>query len=386
MKYNFDKVINRKNTNCYKWDTTKDGVIPMWVADMDFEVAQPILNSIIKRTNHGVFGYTVVDDGYFDAEINWWKKRFNCEIKKEWIEPTTGVIPSLASIIQTFCQKNDKVLIQTPVYHYFAISIKNSGCEVLENELIYENDKYSVDLKDFEIKIKTHNPKLFILCNPHNQVGKVFSKDELKAMGEICQKYNVLVVSDEIHRDLVYKGFFHTPYISLGEDFLQNSITCTSATKTFNLAGLKASNIVVANKDLRVKLDKTLNKNEIKSLNVFGIEATKTAYQECEDWLDELLVYLEKNRDFVDNFLKENLPNLKLIEAEATYLLWIDISSLKIKSKDFTKKLEDFGNVRVISGITFGKNGDNFIRVNIACRKDILKEALLCIKKTIENF
>ena len=383
MNYNFDKEINRKDTNCYKWDTTKDGVIPMWVADMDFEVAPKIVDDIIKKASHAVFGYTVIDDDYFNAEINWWKRRFNCEIKKEWIEPTTGVIPSLASIIQTFCQKDDKVLIQTPVYHYFAISIKNSGCEVLENELIYENGKYSVDLEDFENKIKTHNPKLFILCNPHNPVGKVFSKDELKAMGEICQKHNVLVVSDEIHRDLVYKGYFHTPYISLGEEFLQNSITCTSATKTFNLAGLKASNIVVANKDLRVKLDKTLQKNEIKSLNVFGIEATKTAYEECESWLDELLVYLEKNRDFLEDFIAKNIPNLKVVKAEATYLLWIDISHLGLNSKEFTKKLEEIGNVRVISGSTFGENGDDFIRVNIATSFEILKEALNGLKNTV---
>ncbi|WP_141046917.1 MalY/PatB family protein [Aliarcobacter cryaerophilus] len=386
MKYNFDKVVNRKNTDCYKWDTTKDGVIPMWVADMDFEVAKPIVDSIIKRAKHPVFGYTMVPNEYFEAEISWWKKRFNYEIKKEHIIPTAGVIPSLSAIIQTFCKKDDKILIQTPVYHYFNIVIENNNCKTVTNSLIYENDKYEVDFIDFEEKLKNDRPKLFILSNPHNPVGKVFSKDELQKLGELCLKYGVLVISDEIHRDLVFKDYIFTPFASICEEFLQNSISCTSATKTFNLAGLKASNIVVANKDLRVKLDKTLSKNEMKGVNIFGIYSLISAYEECEDWLFELLIYLEKNKNFLEDFIIKNIPNLKVVKAEATYLLWIDISSLGLNSKEFTKKLEELGNVRVISGVTFGENGDNFIRVNIATPLEILKEALLSIKKTIESF
>ena len=386
MKYNFDKVINRKNTDCYKWDTTKDGVIPMWVADMDFEVAKPIVDSIIRRANHPVFGYTMVPNEYFEAEINWWKKRFNYEIKKEHIIPTAGVIPSLSAIIQTFCQKDDKILIQSPVYHYFNIVIQNNDCKVITNNLIYKDAKYEIDFVDFEEKLKNDRPKLFILSNPHNPVGKIFSKNELKKMGELCLKYGVLVISDEIHRDLVFKDYIFTPFASICEEFLQNSITCTSATKTFNLAGLKASNIVAANKDLRVKLDKTLSKNEMKGVNVFGIYSLISAYEECEDWLFELLIYLEKNKNFLEDFMAKNIPNLKVVKAEATYLLWIDISSLNMDSKTFTKKLEEIGNIRVISGATFGENGDNFIRVNIATPLEILKEALLSIKKTIESF
>lgn len=386
MKYNFDKVVNRKNTDCYKWDTTKDGVIPMWVADMDFEVAKPIVDSIIKRAKHPVFGYTMVPNEYFEAEISWWKKRFNYEIKKEHIIPTAGVIPSLSAIIQTFCKKDDKILIQTPVYHYFNIVIENNNCKTVTNSLIYENDKYEVDFIDFEEKLKNDRPKLFILSNPHNPVGKVFSKDELQKLGELCLKYGVLVISDEIHRDLVFKDYIFTPFASICEEFLQNSISCTSATKTFNLAGLKASNIVVANKDLRVKLDKTLSKNEMKGVNIFGIYSLISAYEECEDWLFELLIYLEKNKNFLEDFIIKNIPNLKVVKAEATYLLWIDISSLGLNSKEFTKKLEELGNVRVISGVTFGENGDNFIRVNIATPLEILKEALFSIKKTIESF
>ena len=328
----------------------------------------------------------MVPNEYFEAEINWWKKRFNYEIKKEHIIPTSGVIPSLSAIIQTFCQKDDKILIQSPVYHYFNIVIQNNDCKVITNNLIYKDAKYEIDFVDFEEKLKNDRPKLFILSNPHNPVGKVFSKDELQKMGELCLKYGVLVISDEIHRDLVFKDYIFTPFVSINKDFEQNSITCTSASKTFNIASLKASNIVVANKKLRTFLDKTLSKNEMKGVNVFGIYSLISAYEECEDWLFELLIYLEKNKNFLEDFMAKNIPNLKVVKAEATYLLWIDISSLNMDSKTFTKKLEEIGNIRVISGATFGENGDNFIRVNIATPLEILKEALLSIKKTIESF
>lgn len=385
MNYNFDKIIDRKNTDCYKWDTTKDGVIPMWVADMDFEVAPLIIENLKQKLEHGVFGYTIIPETYFEAEINWWKKRFNFDIKKEYIIPTTGVIPSLSAIIQTFCQKNDKILIQTPVYHYFNISIQNNDCIVVTNSLLYEDDEYKVDFIDFEQKLIDEKPKLFILSNPHNPVGKVFSKDELKRMGELCIKHNVLVVSDEIHRDLIFKDYKFTPFSSINKEFLENSITCTSASKTFNIAGLKSANIIIANKELKATLDKTLSKNETKSINIFGIYSLISAYKFCEDWLEELLVYLEKNRDFLEDFLAKKIPNLKVVKAQATYLLWIDISSLNIDSKTFTKKLEDLGKVRVISGVTFGEDGDNFIRVNIATPLEILKEALEGIKRVVES-
>ncbi|OCL90073.1 MalY/PatB family protein [Aliarcobacter thereius] len=385
MNYNFDKICERKNTDSSKWDTTKDGVIPMWVADMDFEVAPKIVESIIKKANHKIFGYTIISDKYYEAEISWSKKRFNFDLQKEWIEATTGVIPSLSTILQTFCKKGDKVLIQSPVYHYFNIAIKRNELEILTNNLVYKNSNYEINFEDFENKLKNEKPKLFILCNPHNPVGRVWRKDELIKMGELCLKYNVLVISDEIHRDLVFKDYSFIPFASICEDFLQNSITCTSATKTFNLAGLKASNIIVANQDLRVKLNENLVKNEIKSLNIFGIESTISAYEYCEDWLEELLIYLEKNRDFLENFIAKNIPNIKVIKAEATYLMWLDISNFGLDSTTFTKKLEEIGKVRVISGSTFGENGDNFIRVNIACPKKILEQALNALKFTIEN-
>ncbi|WP_198305318.1 MalY/PatB family protein [Arcobacter vandammei] len=383
MQYNFDEITNRIGTNSSKWDTTKASVLPMWVADMDFKVAPNIIENIMQTANHGIFGYTVIPNEYFEAEINWSKRRFNFDINKEWIEPTNGVIPSLSSIVQTFCEKGDKVLIQSPVYHYFDIAIKQNDIEIVRNHLIYENGIYSIDFADFEEKVKDEKVKLFILCNPHNPVGRAWSKEELEKMGKLCLKHNVLVISDEIHRDLILNGFSHTAFGSISEDFLQNSITLTSATKSFNIAGLKASNIIVANQNLRVKLNKVLGRNEIKKLNIFGINSTITAYNSCEDWLDELISYLESNKKLVEDFIKNELKELKVVNLEATYLMWIDISSLNISSAEFTKILEDFAKLRVISGITFGKDGDNFIRVNIATPKELLKDALKRLKSGV---
>lgn len=376
MKYNFDEIINRKNTNSSKWDTTKDGVLPMWVADMDFKVATPIIESIIKRASHGVFGYTMTPDSFYNAEINWWEKRHNFEIKKEWIEDTVGVIPSLSACVQAFCEKGDKVLIQSPVYNYFNSSIVNNGCEIITNELIYKDNTYTIDFADFEEKLKDEKLKLFILCNPHNPVGRVWSKDELKKMGELCLKHNVIIVSDEIHRDIVYSDFKYTPLISVDKRFEENFITCTAPSKTFNLAGLKTSNIIVANKGYKAKINRSLNINETIEPNVFGIEALISAYESSGDWLDELLIYLEKNRDFAIEFINQYIPELKVIKPEATYLLWIDCSKLHISSEELVDKVKEIGKLRIASGVTYGKNSDNFIRINIACATEVLKDGL----------
>jgi len=384
MKYDFDKTINRKNTNSSKWDTTKDGVLPMWVADMDFEAAPQITKAIIDRAKHEVFGYAVIPEEFYNAEINWWKKRYAFGIKKEWIVPTIGVVPTLSTIIQTFCKKDDKVLVQYPVYQVFDMAIQRNGMQIVSNDLIYENNTYKIDFKDFEDKVKDEKVKLFILCNPHNPVGRVWNKDELKLMGELCIKHNVLVLSDEIHRDLVYKNYKYTPFASINKEFLQNSITCTAPSKTFNIAGLKASNTIVANKDYKQKVETILNQNFTNSINIFGIEALITAYEFCENWLDELLVYLEKNKDYLISYINKNIPELKVIEPEATYLLWINTSKLNINSTNLAKKLEDLGKLRIISGITYGKNGDNFFRINIACSFETLKDGLNRLKKGIE--
>ncbi|PUE65104.1 MalY/PatB family protein [Arcobacter caeni] len=385
MNYNFNKIINRLHTNSSKWDTTENGVLPMWVADMDFKAATPIIDSILFRALHGVFGYTMIPKEYYDAEIYWWKKRHNIKIKKEWIEPTVGVIPSLSASVQAFCNKGDKVLIQSPVYNYFNSSITNNKCELISNNLIYEKEKYHIDFVDFEEKVKDEKVKLFILCNPHNPVGRVWSKEELTEMGELCLKYNVIVISDEIHRDLVFSDSKYTPMASINDRFLQNTITCTSPSKTFNLAGLKTSNIIVANQEYKGKINRSLNINESIEPNVFGIEALISAYMRSEDWLDELLIYLENNRDYLMEYIGQNIPELKVIKSEATYLMWIDCSALKIESEALVEQIRQIGKLRIASGTTYGENAKEFIRINIACPMDTLKDGLNRLYNSIDT-
>jgi cysteine-S-conjugate beta-lyase len=385
MNHNFNEIINRLHTNSSKWDTTENDVLPMWIADMDFKTATPIIDSILSRALHGVFGYTMIPKEYYDAEIYWWKKRHNSKIKEEWIEPTVGVIPSLSASVQAFCNKGDKVLIQSPVYNYFNSSITNNKCEVISNNLIYEKEKYHIDFVDFEEKVKDEKVKLFILCNPHNPVGRVWSKEELIEMGELCLKYNVIVISDEIHRDLVYSDSKYTPMAFINDRFLQNTITCTSPSKTFNLAGLKTSNIIVANQEYKAKINRSLNINESIEPNVFGIEALISAYMGSENWLDELLIYLEKNRNYLMEYIGQNIPELKVIKAEATYLMWIDCSALKIGSEALVERIRQIGKLRISSGTTYGENAKEFIRINIACPMDTLKDGLNRLHSSIDT-
>lgn len=384
LKYNFDEVVNRKNTNSVKWDSQRDhDVLPMWIADMDFKVADPIIKALEKRVLHGVFGYADIPDAYYEAEVKWWKRRHNFKIKKEWIEVTTGVIPSLSAAVQAFTEPGDKVLIQSPVYNYFNTSITNNKCDIVINELKYNNGHYEIDFDDFQKKASDTKVKIFILCNPHNPIGIAWSKQELEQLGEICLKYNVIVLVDEIHRDLVYKGNKHTPFASINEKFLMNSITCTAPSKTFNIAGLKASNIIVANEEYRKKVDRSLNINETIEPNIFGIEGLIAAYNESEDWLNQLLEYLEENLEFLISFINKKIPKLKVVKPEATYLVWIDCKGLGITSREFSEKLLLEGKLRISDGSVYGKNGEGFIRINIACSKTLLKEGLERLKKVV---
>ena len=385
MKYDFDTIINRKNTNSVKWDTSQEkDIIPMWIADMDFKTADPVIKALEKRVQHGIFGYAAIPDAYYEAEVNWWAKRHNFKIKKEWIEAATGVIPSLSAVVQAFTEIGDKVLIQSPVYNYFNSSITNNKCDVVLNELKYNGEFYEIDFDDFEEKASDPKMKIFILCNPHNPVGRVWSKYELERLGEICFKYNVLVLVDEIHRDLVYKENKHIPFASISESFLMNSITCTAPSKTFNIAGLKTSNIIVANEEYRKKVNKSLNINETIEPNVFGIEALIAAYNEGEEWLNQLLEYLEGNRDYLISFINKRIPKLKVVKPEATYLIWIDCRSLDMSSKELSKKILEEGNLRISDGHTYGETGEGFIRMNIACPRVLLAEGLERLEKVMK--
>ncbi|WP_438497055.1 MalY/PatB family protein [Paenibacillus sp. IHBB 3054] len=386
MKYDFDQIINRKHTNSAKWDTENGfDTLPMWIADMDFTTAEPIIKALEERARHGIFGYASIPDAYYEAEVHWWERRHHFTIHKEWIEVSTYVIPSLSAIVQAFTEAGDQVLIQSPVYNYFNTSITNNGCHVVVNELKHNGDIYEIDFDDFEQKASHEKVKLFILCNPHNPVGRVWSRAELLRLAEICLRHNVVVVSDEIHRDLVYTDNHFIPFASTGEEFLMNSITCTAPSKTFNLAGLKTSNIISANEEFRKKVNRSLNINEAIEPNVFGIEALIAAYNNGEEWLDQLLVYLARNRDYIMSFIKERLPDLRALLPEATYLIWIDCRSLGIPSTELSKKLLEEGQLRINEGLIYGDTGEGFIRINIACPRVLLHKGLERLEQILKS-
>lgn len=376
MKYNFDEVIDRKGTNSVKWDGQSEEVIPMWIADMDFRVAPPITAALNQRLSHGIFGYASVPEAYFAAEVNWWQNRHGTQIRKEWIEVTTGIIPALSAVVQAFCSPGDKVMIQNPVYNYFISSITNNGCEAVVNQLAYDGDVYTIDFTDFEKKAADERVKMFILCNPHNPVGRVWTEDELIRMGEICLEHDVLVLVDEAHRDLVYAPNIHIPFMGINERFKANAITCTSPGKTFNLAGLKIANIITANEAFRLKVNRSINVNEVIEPNIFGIDATIAAYEEGESWVDQMLAYLKDNASYVRHFLDEHLPHVKMTDLEGTYLVWLDCHQIDKTSDTIAEELWHIDKVRVNSGSVYGQGGQGFIRINIACPRALLEEGL----------
>ncbi|SFD65143.1 cystathione beta-lyase [Paenibacillus catalpae] len=383
MKYDFDEVVNRRNTNSTKWDTSQEheDIIPMWVADMDFKAADPIIRAMEKKLAHGIFGYAHISDAYYEAEINWWRNRHHCEIEKEWIAFTPGVIPALSAAIQAFTVAGDKVLIQTPVYNAFSIVVTNNGREIVENELINDGASYEIDFEDFEAKASDERVKLFILCNPHNPVGKVWRKEELERLSDICLRHNVLVLADEIHRDLVFDGQPYVPFVSVDR---MNAITCTSPSKTFNLAGLKMANVIVPDKEHKEKLIHALHVNGLHDPNVFGIEAVIAAYNEGEEWLDQLLVYLKSNRDYFLSFVQDKLPELKVITPESTYLMWLDCSSVGIGSEELSRRLLEEAGLRINEGSIYGKSGDGFIRINIGCTRAVLTDGLERLEQVVK--
>ena len=382
MKYNFDETVQRRGSNSYKWDTAKEeGILPMWVADMDFRTAPPIIDALARRVQHGIFGYTKVPQMYYDATISWFGRRHNFSIDKDWILFTSGVVPALSAIIKALTKSGDKVLVQTPVYNCFFSSIRNDECEMVANELIYKDGTYVIDFDDLDKKASDPKVKLMLLCNPHNPVGRVWTKDELTRIGEICLRNDVIVVSDEIHCDLVYDGYTHIPFASISEELLQNSVTCIAPTKTFNLAGIQVANIVVADEEIRKKIDKALNVNEVCEINAFAIEALIAAYNEGEEWLEELKPYLYENYVLLTSFFKEHLPHLSVIKLEATYLVWVDCSALGLTSEEIADQLLLKEKLWINEGAMYGKSGENFIRINIATQRETLIDGLQRIKK-----
>lgn len=386
MKYHFDDIISRRGSNSYKWDSDSDqDVLPMWVADMDFQTAPAIIEALNNRVAHGIFGYTKVPDAYYDAVVNWFRRRHNWLINKDWILYTTGVVPALSAVIKALTSAGDKVIVQTPVYNCFFSSIRNNGCEIVSNPLIYHNHTYTMDFNDLEQKASDSKVKLLLLCNPHNPAGRVWTKQELTQLGEICIRNNVLVVSDEIHCELTHPGFNYTPFASISDEFRAHSVICTSPSKAFNTAGLQIANIITDNDERRREIDKSININEVCDVNPFGVEALIAAYNKGEEWLDELNQYLFDNYNCLRAFFEKHLPDFPVIQLEGTYLVWVDCSALKHSSKEITDILLKKGKVRVNEGTLYGTEGEGFIRINTACPRQQLMIGLNRIKSVLTN-
>ncbi|HJA88546.1 MAG TPA: pyridoxal phosphate-dependent aminotransferase [Candidatus Parabacteroides intestinavium] len=377
MRYNFDEIVQRRGTNSYKWDSADDAdVLPMWVADMDFRTAPAIIEALQQRVAHGIFGYTRVPDAYYEAVINWFGRRHNWKIQKDWMIYTSGVVPAISAVIKALTQPGDKVLVQTPVYNCFFSSIRNNGCEIVSNPLVYKENTYVIDYEDLERKVADEKVKILLLCNPHNPAGRVWSKEELTRIGEICIRHGVWVVSDEIHCELVYTGYTYTPFASISEEFLHHSVTCISPSKSFNIAGLQIANIVSADEEVRRRIDKAININEVCDVNPFGVIATIAAYNEGEEWLLQLLDYLKGNYECMKTFCEVSLPNFPITCLEGTYLVWMDCRSLPYPSEELEEKLVKEEKLWLNAGTMYGAEGEGFMRWNIACPRAVLLKGL----------
>lgn len=387
--YNFDEIVDRRNTSAVKWDKPKilynrDDIIPMGIADMDFKTAPEIISAIKNRVEHGVFGYSYLDEDYYNVLINWLDNIHNFQIKKDWICTAPTIVAAISWMIQSYTEKGDKIIIQSPVYHQFKRCIESDGRIVVNNPLKYENNKYFMDFEDLESKIDS-KVKMMILCNPHNPGGRVWKADELKKLGDICLKHNILIISDEIHCDLVFKSHKHIPLINVDEKLKDISLICVSPTKTFNLAALHVSNVIIPNKDLRDKYLNTAYKNAVEGINVFGIEAMKAAYKYGEKWYRDMLQYVEDNYNFLCNYIEKNIPKLKVSKSEGTYLAWIDFRALSMDCEELRDFMIKEARVLFDEGHVFGKEGQGFQRINLACSRILLKEALDRIYKAVGN-
>lgn len=393
MKYDFETLVARKNVGSSKWNLMQktnvnigEDIIPFSVADMEFKNPPEIIKGLKEYIDSSIFGYTEATEEYYKAVCNWMERRHKWNIKKEWITEFPGVVPALYMIIRALTKEDDNVLLMTPVYYPFYKAITANKRKVINTELLLCNDHYEIDFEDFEEKAKLESTKILILCNPHNPVGRVWSEEELKKIGRICIDNNVLIVSDEIHFDLIMPGYKHTVFANISEEFAENSIICTAPSKTFNLAGLQASNIIVPNKKIRDKIiiERRGSIGNL-GLNIFGYKACEIAYNECEEWLNELLKVLNKNKELVEDFIKTNLPEIKVINLEGTYLQWLDFRELEKDHKALEKFMVTEAMLFLDEGYIFGDEGRGFERINLACPTKILQEALNRLLESIKR-
>ena len=381
MEYPFDELIERRGTGCVKWDETSDAdIIPLWVADMDFAVAPAIQEAIRKRAAHPVFGYTYVQDDYYEAVISWFLRRHGWTIQREWMLYTTGVVPAMSCVIKALTMPGEKVLILSPDYNCFFSSIRNNGCEVLENKLVRKNYSFEIDWNDFEIKCADEKTTVFLLCNPHNPTGRIWTRKELERMRDICHLHHVRIVSDEIHCELIMPGYHFCPMGIIDSE----AIILNSPSKSFNIAGLQIANIICQDAEIRRRIDRAININEVCDVNPFAPIAVKAAYNESEEWIDELNQYLWQNYQTLDLFFSEELPQCKVCKLEGSYLVWIDVSALGIPVEQLCERLLNKGKVWVNPGTMYGtESGKGYIRINLACPRNRLIEGLKRIKATI---
>ncbi len=381
--YDFDKVIERRNTGSMKWDTLSKDLLPLWVADMDFQSPPEVIETLQKRAEHGIYGYPGSYDSCFQSIKDWMAKRFSWQIKQEWLTFSPGTITALSMLIKIFTYPGDKVILQSPGYPPFINTVQNNGCHVVYNQLLLEENRYRMDFADLEQKLKEPRVKMLILCSPHNPVGRVWEREELARLCELCQSNNVLIISDELHADLVYKDYQHIPLPMISQEICQNTIVLSGPTKTFNLPGLQTSFSIIPNPHLRARFITAMESIGYKRPNIFGLDATQAAYDHGGPWLDALLTYIQRNLNYLTEFLNNKIPSLKVIPPQGTYLAWVDCRELALKPQE----LEDFcikkARIFVNQGHVFGPGGAGFIRINMACPRSILAEALQRIEKCI---
>lgn len=381
MKYNFDTIIDRKHTSCIKWDIPSDGsipedVLPMWVADMDFETVPEVRARLMEVAAHGIYGYTAKTDEYYEAVCSWFGKRFSWNIEREWIVSTTGVVLALAAAVRAFTKEGDGVLIQQPVYYPFSNVVTRNNRQLIVNQLKETAGVYEMDFDDLEAKIKEQNVKMMILCNPHNPIGRVWKRDELERLAEICSKYQVQIVADEIHCDFIRPGFSHVPFGTLDHPWSKQAVVCTAPSKTFNLAGLQASNIIIQDREVRRAYTTELNAMASFGAGLFGLEACKTAYQAGAEWVDELNTYIDGNYQYIKSYIEEHLPKIKVVELQGTYLLWLDFRAYGYTDEELSRKMLIDAKIWLDDGTMFGAGGSGFMRVNLAAPRAYMEQAM----------
>lgn len=385
MGYDFDTKTNRRNSNSLKWDVLENE-LPMWVADMDFQTAPEIREAICSRAEHGIFGYTILPNAWYEAYQYWWEQYHGFHIEKEWMIFCTGVVPAISSAVRKLTTPGENVLVQTPVYNIFFNSIVNNGRNVLESPLAYEDGKYFIDFDRLEKDLSNPQTTMMILCNPHNPVGKIWDKETLGRIGELCARHHVTVLSDEIHCDLTAPDLEYTPFASVSETCRDISITAIAPTKAFNLAGLQTAAVVAPDEVLRHKMWRALNTDEVAEPNVFAVDAAVAAFTKGKPWLDELRKYLQANKEFVTKYIEKELPSLSVVSLDATYLLWIDCSKLTGTSSEFADFLRKKTGLYLSAGNEYGGNGDQFVRMNVACPRELAQDGMERLKQGVEEY